>query len=1118
MPCKPTYEELLQKVKALEEEKRTWIEDSAVESMDCQSRVIGSVGRHIDSLENDGSLGSIINIEELQAIMDDFHNLTGMVTAILDLKGNVIEATGWQDICTKFHRINPRTAQSCTESDLYLAKNIKPGDYAEYRCKNGLWDVVTPLYIDNKHMGNIYTGQFFYDDDLVDENEFIQQAERYGFDKDAYLDAFHRIPRYSRQAIKHLMQFLVRFTSYISIVSYAKLKLELEIRDRKRAEEALVDQKKRLDYILQGTNVGTWEWNVQTGETIFNERWANIVGYRLEEISPVSIETWNQLCHPDDMQDSIRLLKSCFEGESEYYHFECRMRHKDGSWVWVLDRGKVATWTKDGKPEWMFGTHQDITERKRAENKLQEGEEKFSKAFRSAPLLMTITNIEDGRFLDVNDAFVSRTGFSRNVAIGSTATEIGFAKTEDRKRMINILRTQGRVRELELTLHRADGSSMTCLYSSEIIEIHGKKRLLSTAVDITKRKTAEEKLRIMVEMLDTAPNSIIVHDYDGRFLYANRKTFEIHGYDENEFMSLNLRDIDLPESRSLIEKRMREVNAKGETSFQVSHYRKDGTTVPLEIFLKVVNWADCPAMLSIATDISDRIQAEMERERLIHAIEQAGEVIIITAKDGSIQYVNPAFEKITGYSREEVLGQNPRILKSGQHDEDFYTQLWNTISNGMTWSGRLVNRSKDGALYTEEATISPVKDTAGTIVSYVAVKRDITHELAIKQQLHRAQKMESIGNLAGGIAHDFNNILFPIIGLSEILLEDLPPGSGEWENAEEIFKAGKRGSDLVKQILAFSRQYEHKMMPTRIQNVLKEVIKLSRSTIPTYIGIKQDIQQDCGMVLADPSQIHQIGMNLITNAYHALENTGGTISIKLKQTATQAPESSEMNHRQNAYAVLSISDTGHGMSEELIDKIFDPYFTTKEQGKGTGLGLAVVYGIVKEHGGDIKVHSEIGRGSTFDIYFPLMEKLSSTESTPEIGTYPGGIERILLVDDEETVANLEKQMLERMGYKVTSRLHSVEALEAFRARPSLFDLIITDMSMPNIPGDKLAKKIKSIRSDVPIIICTGFSQRIREENFKQMGIEGLLMKPIVKSELAKTVRKVLDEVKSIIQD
>jgi len=443
MPRKPTYEELLQKVKALEEEKRAWIEDSAVESMDCQSADIGLVGRHIDSLENDGSLGSIINIEELQAIMDDFHNLTGMVTAILDLKGNVIEATGWQDICTKFHRINPRTAQSCTESDLYLAKNIKPGDYAEYRCKNGLWDVVTPLYIDNKHMGNIYTGQFFYDDDLVDENEFIQQAERYGFDKDAYLDAFHRIPRYSRQAIKHLMQFLVRFTSYISIVSYAKLKLELEIRDRKRAEEALVDQKKRLDYILQGTNVGTWEWNVQTGETIFNERWANIVGYRLEEISPVSIETWNQLCHPDDMQDSIRLLKSCFEGESEYYHFECRMRHKDGSWVWVLDRGKVATWTKDGKPEWMFGTHQDITERKRAENKLQEGEEKFSKAFRSAPLLMTITNIEDGRFLDVNDAFVSRTGFSRNVAIGSTATEIGFAKTEDRKRMINILRTQG---------------------------------------------------------------------------------------------------------------------------------------------------------------------------------------------------------------------------------------------------------------------------------------------------------------------------------------------------------------------------------------------------------------------------------------------------------------------------------------------------------------------------------------------------------------------------------------------------------------------------------------------------------------------------------------------------
>ena len=239
MPLKPTYEELLQKVKALEKEKCAWMRDVSIETRDFGSTEMGSVEKDIDSLEKAGSLGSIIDIEEIQSIMDDFHYLTGMATAILDMNGNIIEATGWQDICTKFHRINPKTAQNCKESDLYLVKNIKPGEYIEYQCKNGLWDVATPLYIGNKHMGNIYTGQFFYDDDSVDEKRFIQQAEAYGFDKDAYLDAFRRIPRYSREIINHLMRFLVRFTSYISSVSYAKIKLEREIRNRKRVEEKI---------------------------------------------------------------------------------------------------------------------------------------------------------------------------------------------------------------------------------------------------------------------------------------------------------------------------------------------------------------------------------------------------------------------------------------------------------------------------------------------------------------------------------------------------------------------------------------------------------------------------------------------------------------------------------------------------------------------------------------------------------------------------------------------------------------------------------------------------------------------------------------------------------------
>lgn len=494
--------------------------------------------------------------------------------------------------------------------------------------------------------------------------------------------------------------------------------------------------------------------------------------------------------------------------------------------------------------------------------------------------------------------------------------------------------------------------------------------------------------------------------------------------------------------------------------------------------------------------------------------------IQLTDREGKILYSNPAHHRIQGYPDGELIGKYIWELMTDDHHrakaKDYYQKLIKEQPVPDVFFNR--DSTYDGRVIDVQINWNYIKSSAGEVEGVISVISDITKQKALESSVRDAQRMESIGNLAGGIAHDFNNILFPIVGMSELLLEDLPRDSIEYESAEEIFKAGKRGGDLVKQILEFSRRSEHKMRPTRIQNILREVIKLSRSTIPAYIEIKQDIQQDCGMVMADPSQLHQIGMNIITNAYHALEDSGGNISIKLNQIELEAPESTKINLNPGAYAMLSISDTGHGMSEELIGKIFDPYFTTKQNGKGTGLGLAVVYGIVKEHGGGVKVYSEIGKGSTFDIYLPLMKKTNGAESISAPLECQGGNERILLVDDENSIATLEKKMLERLGYKVILRLHSVEALEAFKANPSSFDLVITDMNMPNIPGDRLAQKIKSIRSDVPVVICTGFSVRINENNIKEMGIDGLLMKPIVKSDMAKVVRKVLDDAKFFNQE
>jgi nitrogen-specific signal transduction histidine kinase/ActR/RegA family two-component response regulator len=394
----------------------------------------------------------------------------------------------------------------------------------------------------------------------------------------------------------------------------------------------------------------------------------------------------------------------------------------------------------------------------------------------------------------------------------------------------------------------------------------------------------------------------------------------------------------------------------------------------------------------------------------------------------------------------------------------------------------------------------------------ISITRDISEVKLIQAQLQQAQKMESIGSLAGGIAHDLNNILFPISGLSDILLDEMSPDDPAYENIEQIHKSAQRGSDLVKQILSFSRQSNPQKLPIRIQPILKEVLKLVRATIPMNIGTTSYIKPDCGMVFTDPTQVHQIAMNLITNAYHAVEETGGTINVELKDTELEKDDVL----KPGKYAHITVSDTGTGIDPALIDKIFDPYFTTKELGKGTGLGLSVVHGIVKEHGGDIRVYSEIGKGTAFHVYLPLLEDSRNRKTATVTRKHPTGCESILLVDDEEPIIRLEQMMLERLGYQVTARTSSPDALDAFRANPSKFDLVISDRGMPNMTGDQLARELISIRPEIPIILCTGFSDENDERRARDLGVKGFLKKPVATGELAEMVRKVLDDFKRAV--
>jgi PAS domain S-box-containing protein len=403
------------------------------------------------------------------------------------------------------------------------------------------------------------------------------------------------------------------------------------------------------------------------------------------------------------------------------------------------------------------------------------------------------------------------------------------------------------------------------------------------------------------------------------------------------------------------------------------------------------------------------------------------------------------------------------------------------------------------------------------------VATDITQLKTLEQerqltesQLRQAQKMEAIGTLAGGIAHDFNNILSAILGYSELALDDALNDRPSPQYLRQILKAGSRARDLVQQILTFSRQTETVAKPIQVQPIVKEALKLLRASLPSTIEIRPYIQCDA-IVEADPIQIHQVIMNLCTNAGHAMRETGGTLTVKImKETLSRTFTERYADMSPGEYLKIEVSDTGHGISEEIMDKIFDPYFTTKEKGEGTGMGLAVVQGIVQGCNGAVSVGTSEGQGASFKIYLPIIHTDEPIKTKSEV-IIPGGNERILFVDDEPALVELSKQLMERLGYQVTVRTSSIEALELFKSQPDEFDLIITDMTMPNMTGDVLATKLLSIRPDIPVIICTGYSEKITQDLCDRLNIKALILKPIIRDELLVAVRRVLDDALRLAQ-
>lgn len=767
----------------------------------------------------------------------------------------------------------------------------------------------------------------------------------------------------------------------------------------------------------------------------------------------------------------------------------------------------------------------DLTARREAELACAASEERYRSLLETMPQGVTTVDAEL-KITYVNPALGRMLKHDPQAAVGMSAMEFLDAENQEKLTHEIAKRQEGVYESYELTFTRTDGTKVPTLMSpgpltDEAGRIAGYFAVVQDLSDLQAveqaRSESEARFRAVAEY---APVGIVMHD-GGMITYANRQAALLHGaLATGDMVGRHILELVAPEYRDVSRRRIEHLAQSDEPLpvVEAEILRLDGATCPVELTSVPIVLSGRRHALAVLHDLSDRRAAEARALRLAKAIEETWETVVVTDANGIIEYVNPAFEKISGYSREEAIGTSTAVLKSGKHNDEFYAELWDTIAGGKTWHGEFINRRKDGTLYQEEATISPIRSPGGTITNYVAVKRDVTQLKRLEQQLRQAQKMESLGTMAGGIAHDFNNILFALMGYAQLMRVDVEEGSLAEKNLKEIIKAGDRLKELVAQILAFSRQSDTGAAEADIVPVVREEAAAARESLPEGARLKFATELDEATVELGEHQLRTVLQHLLSNAVYALEGEPGTITVALKLHQQLAEEARQV--KPGAYLELVVSDTGFGIHPDIQDRIFEPFFTTRDVGAGRGMGLAVVHGIVTRRGGTVVVESEFGQGTTMRVLLPLAGGHFPEPPPPAAGEEDRPAEDspatepetpvVMVVDDEAAIVSLTTQLFGRRGLSVEGFTSPEAALAAFRANPERYGLLITDEIMPELLGHQLIIACQQLRPGLPAIWLGGSQLKEERATASTASIARSFVKPVDIRQLVAAAQELLD--------